>query len=170
MTSGDTIKLISLAQQQSWGWNPIFLVWIPGARESRLELVVKELGLPVLTCLVKTWKTNTECSELSHTGKNDYMESIYWKHAKTNEPVAATGAKDISWSKQQICHKNVWEEKLGSEMLWGFEKFPYIPGNLDNTHISRTRYMFKKMQKDPKLSLLEDQVLHQQDMRVRKDL
>ena len=40
--------------------------------------------------------------------------------------------------------KKVCEEKLGSEMLWGFEKFPYIPGNLKDPHISRMRHMFKK--------------------------
>lgn len=40
--------------------------------------------------------------------------------------------------------KKVCEEKLGS-ILWGFEKFPYSPGNLEDPHISRMRHMFKKV-------------------------
>lgn len=95
----------------------MFLVWVSGAGRRSTVFVLKKLWLSVLTCWVASWRTKAKGLPLffltwNSLGAEKWLWYFRWKHLKANESAAA------SWGKQQTCWK-AWENKLGSEILWG---------------------------------------------------
>lgn len=93
------IPLPPLPQQQSGRWQPAFSAWIPGPRESRADLSLKELCLELCEGL-----TQGACTPQTHC-------------KATEQPVAA-GDKILQMKPTTDVTK-AWEEKLGRLFLQG---------------------------------------------------